>query len=139
MELKINYEEIERYVADRYGVRVTLAGLPENTLRVTVTKRVIFNLNFDVEIDVVKITPDTITLAYDGSIGIDMIISGALRHIVARLPDNGSPALTLGPDQTVELHLSNIPRLRPLLSHLSPSSLIFGPSSLTLSAAVSPK
>lgn len=133
MKAIVGFGEITGYVRDRYGVTLSLETLSEREVKVTVTKRIVFNIDVSVELEVENVGPAEVTLGYDGNFGVDMIIGGALKFIKAKIPEIGE-ALQTGSDQTATLDLTKISKAKSLTDSMNLRAIRFHSDSIELEA-----
>lgn len=88
MEISAPFQEVNSYIKDRFHQPVTLSCLNEKEIRVTYTKHILIkNININVDLRIDEVTADSILLTYNGAMGLDMVIGGALIFLKNYLPD----------------------------------------------------
>lgn len=79
MEISAPFQELNSYIKGRFDKPVTLSCVNEKEIRMTYTQNILIrNININVDLHIDEVTDDSIVLTYDGAMGLDMLISGAL-------------------------------------------------------------
>lgn len=109
MEIKLSYEEMSAYVQEHYGQTLKFSKAGEETLCVAYAKRVLIKtVEVPVNLKIERVTPSTVTVAYDGRVfGLDLVIGGALKAITALWPWL-MPAITTGDGHRITVDLTRL-------------------------------
>ncbi len=137
MEIKLTFDELTAYVQKRYGQSLNFSKAGDDTLCVTFSKKVLIKtIQIPVNIRFEKVTPTTVTISYDGKVlGLDMIISGALKALKSLLPEL-TEALTTSEGHHISVDLARLKQTRSLVKTVALRAVSVGADSLTISAAL---
>ncbi|MBD5367720.1 MAG: hypothetical protein HDR83_00440 [Bacteroides sp.] len=79
MKLNFSFAEVGEYVKEHYGKSVVLSRVGDKELCVTYQQKIVIKtFNVSVNIAIEDVRPDGVTIKYDGGLGVDTLISGAL-------------------------------------------------------------
>lgn len=82
MEIFVSYREIRSYVAERFHQSVALSFVNKKEIKVTYAKRVLIKeLRVNVNLCLIEVRPDSVTLSYNGKFGIDKVIERVLNFL----------------------------------------------------------
>ena len=88
MKLSITYAELQDYVARHYHKNVNLGYVNESTVSVSVPIKVLgFTKSININLIVKKIEGSDLFLAYDGKLGIDLLVSPAISFAKKLVPE----------------------------------------------------
>lgn len=88
MTLNIPFAELSEYINKHYGKTVAFARVGYKALCISYEQHIVFKtITIPINISIEDVTPTSVTVKYDGGFGIDMIISGVLSIIKAKLPE----------------------------------------------------
>lgn len=86
MTLNISFNEIQKYFAARYGRNISVAKIDNHTFTVSVSlKALLATVSVSAGITVVGIDDNVLTLQYQGSIGLEMILSGVIAFLKSQV------------------------------------------------------
>ncbi len=119
MTINISFAEIAGRVKALWGVDVELARAGEQELRVAyVKKAVIASIRVPVTLRIDCVHSDAVELSYNGPLGIDKLVKGALAFLVFKKTElRGVLSVASGNRITVEL--SQLDRMRPVLEKVA--------------------
>ena len=124
MELNASYDELTSYIKERFGQAVTFSCPEDGLLRVTYTKWILIkDVNISIAIRFEEVNPDSVLLAYDGALGLDMIISGALSFLTAHYPEL-SAGLHPQDNHRILINLAEIEKARPAVENIALTDII---------------
>lgn len=134
MVVNITFKELSEYVAHSYGQQIGFKQVSDKTLCVTMSKKVMFvPINIDLNLTIEGVLPDAVVLAYDGGIGVDMIITGALTVLKARVPQF-EQAVICAESHRLKICLSKIEQTKSIVEALAIDDIMVNPDGLSLTA-----
>lgn len=88
MNIFIGYDELSNLIKDRFNREVTLQYVSNKNVKVTYKKKALMGtIPMSVNFSLTEVKSDSVSMKYHAFIGIDRIISMALKMIVNRHPD----------------------------------------------------
>lgn len=88
MNIFIGYDELSNLIKDRFNREVTLQYVSNKNVKVTYKKKTLMGtIPMSVNFSLTEVKSDSVSMKYHAFIGIDRIISMALKIIVNRHPD----------------------------------------------------
>lgn len=134
MNINVSFEEITEYVKRRYGQRIGLSLVSEREVCVSAEKRIVFKtLSVSVNLRIEDVRPDGLTLSYNGGLGIDLIITGALVFLKSKLPELAD-VVVAEEGLRIRLEPTQLAKTRSLLEKITLRDLRIHKDGLTLSA-----
>lgn len=135
MELKLNYDELEKYIQAHYGQTVLFARVDDRILKVSYVKKVIITMTVSVKLKVIDVADSQLLVSVDSSTGFDSLISRVLKFVSKRFPEL-TGGLSEGPDHSISVDLKKIEKAKPVTESLQFQSIRFEDSHLTLTASL---
>ena len=130
MKLSITYAELQEYVARHYHKNVNLGYVNESTVSVSVPIKVLgFTKQISINIIVKKIEGSDLFLAYDGKMGIDLLVSPAISYAKKLVPEKAGWVEQM-PGNIVKLRLGDIDKLQKVFEKLKLDNILFEPGNI---------
>lgn len=134
MTLSATYDELTRAIASRYGRRVELSYVSPQTVALRLPLKVLFaSTGVRLQLSVLSVEGRAITLSYDGSAGVDMIISGALKIFKNRLAKYAH-AVSFREGRIIILDLARVDKAAPVLEAVDLRAVTFSQDGIILTA-----
>ena len=125
MRLSVTYAELQEYVASHYHKKVELGYVNESTVSVSVPVKVLgFTKSININLIVKKIEGSDLFLAYDGKMGIDLLVSPAISFAKKLVPEKAGWVEQM-PGNIVKLCLGNIDKLQKVFEKLKLDNILF--------------
>lgn len=132
MELFMPFEELNSYIKDRFGQPVTLSCINKKTLRVTYTQRILIkDVNINIEITIDEVKDASVELTYDGALGLDMLIGGALTFFKNVMPEL-SQGIHPGSNHKILINLAEIEKAKVAVENIALRYISVEPSGLKI-------
>ena len=130
MKLSITYAELQEYVASHYHKNVNLGYVNESTVSVSVPIKVLgFTKQISINLIVKKIECSDLFLAYDGKMGIDLLVSPAISYAKKLVPEKAGWVEQM-PGNIVKLRLGDIDKLQKVFEKLKLDNILFEPENI---------
>ena len=130
MKLSITYADLQDYVADHFHKTVNVGYVDGDTVSVSVPIKVLgFTKNVSINIIVKKIEGSDLFLAYDGKMGIDLLVSPAISYAKKLVPEKAGWVEQM-PGNIVKLCLGNIDKLQKVFEKLKLDNILFEPENI---------
>ena len=130
MRLSVTYAELQEYVASHYHKKVELGYVNESTVSVSVPIKVLgFTKQISINIIVKKIEGSDLFLAYDGKMGIDLLVSPAISYAKKLVPEKAGWVEQM-PGNIVKLRLGDIDKLQKVFEKLKLDNILFEPGNI---------
>lgn len=122
MKLQIPYTEVENFIQEKYQQQIDVAFVNEDTVSVSKVITLIISKKVNVNISVLQVVGNDITLSYQSGMGIEFIMKGALKWFKESVKDlveehDAGNKLTL--------HLDKIDQLRNALKQMEIQAIKF--------------
>lgn len=132
MNISLTFTELSDYVKSRYGKELTFSKAEENTLRISYVQKILFkDIRIPVDLAIEDVRPDAIAIRYDGGFGIDMIITGAIAFLKAKLPEFEA-ALQTSEGHRLSIQLSKIEQTKKAMEILCLKDILIHPDKLEI-------
>ena len=113
MEIFVSYREISSYVAERFHQSVAVSFVNKKEIKVTYAKRVLMKeLRVNVNLCLIEVRPDSVTLSYNGKFGIDKVVEGVL-NFLKKLTSGIHPE----ENSCIRINLSEMKKTRALVEN----------------------
>ena len=130
MKLAITYGELQDYVASRFHKTVNLGYVDGATVSVSVPIKVLgFTKSISINLIVKKIEGTDLFLAYDGKMGIDLLVSPAISYAKKLVPEKAGWVEQM-PGNIVKLRLGDIDKLQKVLEKVELKAIRFTPENI---------
>ena len=130
MRLSVTYAELQEYVASHYHKKVELGYVNESTVSVSVPVKVLgFTKSISINLIVKKIEGSDLFLAYDGKMGIDLLVSPAISFAKKLVPEKAGWVEQM-PGNIVKLRLGDIDKLQKVFEKLKLDNILFEPGNI---------
>ena len=131
MEITLPYSEIASLIERKYDKKIEIEYVDEASANITLKVKVGFiPLSPSVTISDVEASGSTISLKYDGSFGVDMIVGGALAYLANNV--EGFDKLANVSDKRVTLHLGSVARLSEVIDCIELAGIRFSPDNVKI-------
>ena len=132
MELFMPFEELNSYVKERFGQRVALSCVNKRVLRVTYIQRIIIkDVNINIEITIDEVKDAAVEVTYDGALGLDMLIGGALTFFKNAMPEL-SQGIHPGSNHKIMINLAEIEKAKPVVENIALRYISVEPNGLKI-------
>lgn len=121
MNIKVFFNEIAGFVETHYKQKITLAAVDGKSLEISY-KPLKLIPQVSVRIAVVSVCRDCIKLSYDGSIGVPLLIDGAVKIFQGGIPAGVEIDTT---NRTIKLYPQQVEQLQKALKYVSLSDIAF--------------
>jgi hypothetical protein len=136
MTISLTYDELSQYLSEHYGKTLTFEKITASELRIAYAQKVfIKTLNIPINIIVDKVRPTSIDLTYKGGLGIDTLITGALKFIKAGYPMLDK-AIIYKENHNITVDLKQIPQAKSLIEKVTLKDILFCDNHLELRATL---
>lgn len=136
MNAIITFAELTGYVSNHYGITLSFSKVSENVVKIDYTQNLfIKKINVSVNITIDEITDDTVSLTYNGGIGIDMMIAGALSVLKNKLPEPADGIVSREGHQ-LDINLSKLPHTQSLIKNVRLNKIIVNDDNLEVQATL---
>ena len=130
MKLSITYAELQDYVASHFHKTVNLGYIDGATVYVSVPIKVLgFTKSISINLIVKKIEGTDLFLAYDGKMGIDLLVSPAISYAKKLVPEKAGWVEQM-PGNIVKLRLGDIDKLQKVLEKVELKAIRFTPENI---------
>ena len=130
MKLAITYAELQGYVASRFHKTMNLGYVDGATVSVSVPIKVLgFTKSISINLIVKKIEGTDLFLAYDGKMGIDLLVSPAISYAKKLVPEKAGWVEQM-PGNIVKLRLGDIDKLQKVLEKVELKAISFTPENI---------
>ena len=125
MKLSITYAELQDYVADHFHKTVNVGYVDGDTMSVSVPIKVLgFTKSISINLIVKKIEGSDLFLAYDGKMGIEMLVTPAVSFAKKLVPEKSDWIEVLA-DNVIRLRLGDIDKLQKVFEKVELKSICF--------------
>lgn len=136
MTINLDFAEIGEYVKKHYDKKLSFSRVSDKVLRVSYEQRILIAaVQVPVSITIEDVAADAIAISYNGGIGIDMIISGVLAFIKAKVPELAT-ALVSEEGHRIRIELSRLSQTKALVEALALKDIQVLESELRISASL---
>ncbi len=132
MDITINYNEISDYVERRFFVRPVLKGVDENTIEIEYKpKKLLPKMSIRIRLEGCR--QDVISVSYECSMPMAMIIAGTVAHLEEKIPAGIEIKST---EKRINLYVEQIEALQKILAHVSLKAISFMDDHVQLSLSL---
>lgn len=122
MKLQIPYTEVENFIQEKYQQQIDVAFMNDNTVSVSKVITLIISKKVNVNISVLQVAGNDITLSYQSGVGIEIIMKRALKWFKESVKDFVEEQ---NADNKLTLHLDRIDQLRNALKQMEIQAIKF--------------
>lgn len=134
MEIKLPYSDIASIIESKYDKKIAIEYIDESSASIAIKTKIGFiSLSPSIIISDVEASGSTISLKYDGSFGVDMIVGGVLAYLTNNA--EGFDKLAEVHDKKIVVHLEAVSRLQEALTYIELKSISFTPEALRVKLA----
>ncbi len=125
MKVSITFSELQDYLLDHFHKSVKMAYVDGSTMEISVPVKVLgFTKFVGIRLTVKKIEGTDLFLAYDGKMGVDMLVTPAIAFIKKLIPEKTDWVQSL-PNNMVKIHLRDIEQLSKVFEKVKLNSISF--------------
>ena len=125
MEVKIKYSELQDFISHNFKKEVALAFVAPSTVAVSTKIKVFgFAKSIGVELCVEKVDDSNLHIAYNGKLGIELLITPTIAFLKRLLPDKTN-FITHNSNNRVIINLAEIDQLKGVLEKVTLKSICF--------------
>ncbi len=136
MKASISFAELQDYLLSNFHKPVKLGYVDGSTVEISVSVKVLgFTKQIGIQLSVKKIEGTDLFLAYDGKMGIDLLVSPALVFVKRLVPEKTDFVQSL-PDNVVKIALGDIDKLAKVFEKVELKSIMFDPNGITLEGSL---
>lgn len=136
MKITISFAEISDFISEHYDKQLSFERVSDKEVQAAYTQKILFrsvqvplNLTFD------EVKSDSVTVAYSARLGIDMIISGALSFLKAKVPEL-SGCLIAEDGHRIRIELAQLAQTRKLVEAVSLRDIRVDDNALVVEASL---
>ena len=119
MEITATYKELNAYVAEKFHQPISVAFGSENEIKVSYTKRILFkDMSINIAVRIEEVKEDSLLVSYDGPLGLDMIIAGALSFFTGQFPEL-SAGIHPEDGHRIRINLYEIEKAKPVVENIA--------------------
>lgn len=136
MKLSVTFTELQDYIMNHFHKSVKLAYVDGSTVEVSVPVKVLgFTKQIGINLIVKRIEGTDLFLAYDGKMGIDMLVTPALAFVKKLVPEKTDCVQTLS-GNVIKISLGDIDKLEKVFEKLTLKNITFDPSGIVIEATI---
>lgn len=136
MKIAITYAELQEYVASHFKKTVNLGYVDGATVSVSVPIKVLgFTKSISINLIVKKIEGTDLFLAYDGKMGIDLLVSPAISYAKKLVPEKAEWVEQM-PGNIVKLRLGDIDKAQKVFEKLELNTILFEQENIAVEATL---
>lgn len=125
MKVSITFSELQDYLLDHFHKSVKMAYVDGSTTEISVPVKVLgFTKFVGIRLTVKKIEGTDLFLAYDGKMGVDMLVTPAIAFIKKLIPEKTNWVQSL-PNNMVKIYLGDIEQLSKIFEKVKLNSISF--------------
>lgn len=125
MKVSITFSELQDYLLDHFHKSVKMAYVDGSTMEISVPVKVLgFTKFVGIRLTVKKIEGTDLFLAYDGKMGVDMLVTPAIAFIKKLIPEKTDWVQSL-PNNMVKIYLRDIEQLSKVFEKVKLNSISF--------------
>lgn len=125
MEVKIKYSELQDFISHKFKKEVSLAFVAPSTVSVSTKVKVLgFAKSIGVDLCVEKVDGSNLHIAYNGKLGIELLITPTIAFLKRLLPDKTN-FITHNSNNRVIINLAEIDQLKGVLEKVTLKSICF--------------
>lgn len=125
MRVSITFSELQDYLLDHFHKSVKMAYVDGSTMEISVPVKVFgFTKLVGIRLTVKKIEGTDLFLAYDGKMGVDMLVTPAIAFIKKLIPEKTDWVQSL-PNNMVKIYLRDIEQLSKVFEKVKLNSISF--------------
>lgn len=130
MTINLSFAEISEYVKKHCGKSLVFSNVSDREIRVAYEQRILFRtVQIPVNITINKVLADSVTLSYNGNFGIDMVISGVIVFLKAKVPELAD-LLATEEDHKIHVNLSKLQQTAKLVEAVALEDIVVKDSNL---------
>lgn len=132
MKASISFVELQDYLLSHFHKTVKLGYVDGSTVEISVPVKVLgFTKQIGIQLSVKKIEGTDLFLAYNGKMGIDLLVGPALAFVKKLVPEKTEFVQALS-DNVVKVALGDIDKLEKVFEKVELKNIMFAPDSIIL-------
>ena len=136
MKLSIPFVELQDYVSTHYHKELKLNYVDGSTVEVATPVKVLgFTKQIGIQLAVKKIEGTDLFLAYNGKMGIDLLVCPALTFVKRLVPEKTDFVQVLS-DNVIKIALGDIDKLAKVFDKLALKNISFAPTGIEVEASL---
>lgn len=119
MKISISFAELSGYIQKRYDKQVAFSKVSDKEICLSYTQNIFFKtIRIPVNLRIEDVKADSLSITYNGGFGIDMIITGAITFLKAKLPELAN-AISSEEGHRIRIELSKLSQTAKLVKTIS--------------------
>lgn len=115
MNISISFAELSDYIKKHYDKQLTFSKVTDKEVRASYTQNLFFrSVQVPLDLKLEDVKADSIAITYNGGFGIDMIITGTLSFLKAKVPELAN-ALVSEEGHRIRIELSKLEQTSALV------------------------
>ena len=132
MKVSVTFLELQDYILDHFHKSVNLAYVDGSTIEISVPVKVLgFTKLIGINLSVMKIEGTDLFLAYDGKMGIDLLVTPALTFVKRLVPEKTDCVQILS-GNVIKISLGDIDKLEKVFEKLVLKNITFAPCGIVI-------
>ena len=134
MQISITFSELQDYLLGHFHKSVNMAYVDGSTMEISVPVKVLgFTKQIGIHLIVKGIEGTDLFLAYDGKMGVDMLVAPALNFVKKMVPEKTDWVQSLS-GNVIKISLGDIDKLAKVFDKLALKSISFVPTGIETEA-----
>lgn len=136
MKISISFVELSDYIKRHYDKQMTFSQVSYKELCASYTQNLFFKtIQIPVSLKIEDVKADSIAITYNGGFGIDMIITGTLSFLKAKVPELAN-VLVSEEGHCIRIELSKLPQTAKLMETIAFNEISFTENGLIAEASL---
>ncbi len=136
MKVSVAFTEIQDYLLSHFHKSVKLGYVDGSTVEISVLVKVLgFTKQIGIQLSVRKIEGTDLFLAYNGKMGIDLLVGPALAFVKRLVPEKTDFVQALS-DNAIKIALGDIDKLEKVFEKVELKNIMFAPDGIILEGAL---
>lgn len=115
LNISISFAELSDYIKKHYDKQLTFSKVTDKEVRASYTQNLFFrSVQVPLDLKLEDVKADSIAITYNGGFGIDMIITGTLSFLKAKVPELAN-ALVSEEGHRIRIELSKLEQTSALV------------------------
>ena len=136
MNLSIAFAELQDYLLSHFHKTLNMSYVDGSTVGISVPVKVLgFTKLIGINLSVMKIEGTDLFLAYDGKLGIDLLVAPALAFVKRLAPEKTDFVQSLS-SNVIKMSLGDIDKLEKVFEQLALKSIVFDSGGIVVEATL---
>ena len=136
MKISLSFAELSEYINKHYGKKLGFSKVSDKELCISYEQNIFFRtIQVPINISIDEVRTDSIVITYNGGFGIDMIITGTLSFLKARVPELAN-ALISKEGHHIHINLAKLPQTAKLVETVALQSISVAENSIIIEASL---